>query len=735
MDLFDYSIKEQLKKDAPLADRMRPRILDQFVGQSHILSPGKLLRRAIQADQLSSLIFFGPPGTGKTTLARIIANTTKAEFISLNAVLSGVKDIRSSIATAEKYRKEYERKTILFIDEVHRFNKAQQDALLPHVENGTVILIGATTENPYFEVNKALVSRSRIFQLEPLKQKDLQEILKMALSDKERGYGNKEIVIDEDAGKHLSNVANGDARAILNALELAVETSEMDETGVIHIDLNTAEESIQKKAVLYDKDGDAHFDTISAFIKSMRGSDPDAALYWMAKMVYGGEDPRFLFRRMIIFAGEDVGMADPGALQVVMSAAQAFDYVGMPEGRFHLAQACLYLSTAPKSNSGFAFFDALNTVQQEQSGEIPNPIKDGNRDKDGFGHGKGYLYPHAYKDHWVAQQYLPDALQGRAFYQPSGQGYEAGVKDDVARRREIQLASFLDVSEEFEEFRTEYWQERTFSNTAELLSQLRDYTFSQLEIKRHQMIMVVNAGDGIFLGETLRQADEGTVYGLVNHEAEKSFLENQYAQLDYLLRPVVLIPEKKAGGVFDLGELIQEKIKFDAIVGKNSFSKTTDVPSQLQQFSQITAPGGNLVLVESIPFEGQRLSDYLPENSLSQTLLKRVLKAELRIYDVKTNDRQQLDAATLSGMLSEAGFKSVFSKQTDFYNKTIISKKRIFGWFSFEETSRKTYAQYLSEELSDGEIEEVKTVLMNVLSGRVVEWKSSWLFVKAARQP
>ncbi|MBU2510576.1 AAA family ATPase [bacterium] len=731
MDLFDYSIKEQLKKDAPLADRMRPQTLDQFIGQSHILSPGKLLRRAIQADQLSSLIFFGPPGTGKTTLARIIANTTKAEFISLNAVLSGVKDIRSSIATAEKFRKEYERKTILFIDEVHRFNKAQQDALLPHVENGTVILIGATTENPYFEVNKALVSRSRIFQLESLKAEDLGQILDMALNDKERGYGAKKINIDENARKHLANVANGDARAILNALELAVETSEANETGVIHIDLNTAEESIQKKAVLYDKDGDAHFDTISAFIKSLRGSDPDAALYWMAKMIYGGEEPRFLFRRMIVFAGEDVGMADPHALQVVMSAAQAFDYVGMPEGRFHLAQACLYLSTAPKSNSGFAFFDALKTIQQEQNGEIPNPIKDGNRDKDGFGHGKGYLYPHAYKDHWVAQQYLPDDLQGRAFYQPSNQGYEARVKDDVARRREIQLAAFLDSSEQSAESQAEYWQERTFSNTAELLSQLRDYTFSQVEIKRHQLILVLNAGDGIFLGEALRKAEEGTVYGLVNRDAEKNLLENRYAELDYLQKPVILSVGKNSEGLMDLGDLIKEKIKFDTILGKNALNNM----AQLRQLRQMIAPGGNLVLVESIPSQGQRLSGYLPENSISRALLKKLLKAESRIYEIESDDKRQPKAVDLSEMLNREGFKSAFSKQTDFFNRTIISKKRITDWFSLESTSRKTYARYLTEELSLDEIEEIKTLLLNVVAGRVVEWKSSWLFVKAVQQP
>ena len=412
MDLFEKAFEQSIQSEAPLADRMRPRTLEEFVGQQHILAPGRLLRRAIQVDQLSSLIFYGPPGTGKTTLARIIANTTRSHFLSINAVLAGIPAIRECIESAKRFRSEQQRKTILFVDEVHRFNKAQQDALLPHVENGTVVLIGATTENPYFEVIKALVSRSRIFQLRSLDSQDLENILEMAIGDPERGFGNMKIQLDDQAKGHLARVASGDARAALNALELAVQTTDVDEQGFLRINLEIAEESIQQRAVLYDKDGDAHFDTISAFIKSMRGSDPDAALYWMAKMVQAGEDPRFLFRRMIIFASEDVGLADPGALGVVTSAAEAFDYVGMPEGRFHLAQACLYLSTAPKSNSAFAFFDALKTVESEAEDEVPNPLKDGNRDGADFGHGQGYLYPHAFRDHWVAQQYLPGSLQG-----------------------------------------------------------------------------------------------------------------------------------------------------------------------------------------------------------------------------------------------------------------------------------------------------------------------------------
>ena len=390
-----------------------------------------MLRRAIQADQLSSVIFYGPPGTGKTTLARIIANTTRAHFIAINAVLAGVADIRAAIAEAQERRGMQGQRTILFVDEVHRFNKAQQDALLPWVENGTVILIGATTENPYFEVNKALVSRSRIFQLKPLTVDDLYGIARQALADPERGYGRLNVRVEDNALDHLVDVANGDARGVLNALELAVETTPPDADGVIRVTREVAEESIQRRAVLYDKEGDVHYDTISAFIKSLRGSDPDAALYWMARMVYAGEDPRFIFRRMIIFAGEDVGMADPNAVRVVMACAQAFDYVGMPEGRFHLAEAAIYLATAPKSNSGFAFFDALTTVEKEREAEVPAHLRDANRDKEGFGHGEGYLYPHAYRDHWVAQQYLPDALQGRVFYQPGQLGYEKAIAEQV----------------------------------------------------------------------------------------------------------------------------------------------------------------------------------------------------------------------------------------------------------------------------------------------------------------
>src|SRR5574344_2501399 len=415
LNMEDSLFSATVQSREPLASRMRPRNLNEYIGQDHIVGKGRLLRRAIAADQLTSVIFYGPPGTGKTTLARVIANHTKSNFLTLNAVLTGVANIRDAISKAEEKKNLYGRKTILFVDEVHRWNKSQQDALLPWVENGTIILIGATTENPFFEVNKALVSRSRVFQLKKLTDDNLKEIAIQAIKDEERGYGKYKVEFEEGALEHLINVSGGDARSLLNALELAVETTPDHYPPApgsrIYITKETAEESIQQKAVLYDKEGDYHFDVISAFIKSLRGSDPDASLYWLAKMVAAGEDPRFIFRRMMISACEDVGLADPNAIVVVEADAAAFDRIGLPEGRFHLAHAALYLATCPKSNSTLGFFDALSDVEKEKDNEVPNHLKDVSRDSEGFGHGEGYMYPHAYKDHWVAQQYLPSALQ------------------------------------------------------------------------------------------------------------------------------------------------------------------------------------------------------------------------------------------------------------------------------------------------------------------------------------
>jgi len=432
-------MKQRLAQEAPLAARMRPRSLDEFVGQEDIVGAGRLLRRAIEADRLfSSIILWGPPGSGKTTLAQIIANQTQSDFVTLSAVMAGKDELRQVIEKAREQRKYYQKKTILFVDEVHRWNKAQQDALLPHVENGTVTLIGATTENPYFEVIGALVSRSRVFQLRPLTDGDVGLILERALKDRERGYGERLIQLDDDALEHLIHVAGGDARNALNALELAVESTLPDKNGLIHISLTVAQESIQRRAVLYDKDGDAHYDTISAFIKSVRGSDPDAALYWLAKMLYAGEDPRFILRRLLILAGEDVGLADPMGLVVANAAAQAFEYVGLPEGVYPIVEATLYLATAPKSNSAGSYFKAFQLIESHGVGAVPTHLQDASRDAKALGHGEGYQYPHEAPDHFLPQQYLPSALLGTYFYRGSEQGYEAQVVERLARWRVAQ---------------------------------------------------------------------------------------------------------------------------------------------------------------------------------------------------------------------------------------------------------------------------------------------------------
>ncbi len=430
MDLFDYMRMERKKQESPLAVRMRPRTLDEMVGQSHIIGKDRLLYRAIKADKISSLIFYGPPGTGKTTLAKVIANTTSAQFVQMNATTSGKKDMEQAVRQAKDIFGMYGNRTILFIDEIHRFNKAQQDYLLPYVEDGTIVLIGATTENPYFEVNSALLSRSKIFHLEPLSGKDIAGLIRIAVTDDERGMGAYGAEITEEAVSFIAEMAGGDARAALNAVELGVMTTEPGEDGKIVIDLNVAQECIQRKALNYDKNGDNHYDVISAFIKRMRGTDPDAAVFYLARRLDTGETPKFIARRIMICASEDVGNADPQALQVAVAASLAVERVGLPEGRIILSQAASYVASAPKSNACIMAIDkAQEMVKRADTGQVPPYLRDahygGARD---LGHGIGYRYAHDYPEHYVKQQYLPDAIRDERFYIPTENGYEKKIK-------------------------------------------------------------------------------------------------------------------------------------------------------------------------------------------------------------------------------------------------------------------------------------------------------------------
>lgn len=437
MDLFQYMKEQKQEKDAPLAARLRPKTLQDVVGQQHIIGKDKLLYRAILADKLSSIIFYGPPGTGKTTLAKVIANTTKSEFMQINATVAGKKDMEEVIEKAKSLLGMYGKKSILFIDEIHRFNKGQQDYLLPYVEDGTITLIGATTENPYFEVNSALISRSVIFQLEPLQKEDIKVLIQRAVYDKEQGMGAIDGEIEEAALDFLSEVAGGDARHALNAIELALLTTERGNDGKVHITLSVAEECIQRRVVRYDKNGDNHYDTISAFIKSMRGSDPDAALYYLAKMLYAGESVTFIARRIMICASEDVGNADPNALTVAVSASLAVERIGMPEARIILAQAASYVASAPKSNAVICGIDeAMGCVQTTGDLKIPSHLQDAHyKGAKKLGHGTGYKYAHDYKNNYVEQQYLPYELNGKEFYRPSGNGYEVKIKEHLKRIR------------------------------------------------------------------------------------------------------------------------------------------------------------------------------------------------------------------------------------------------------------------------------------------------------------
>ena len=754
-DLFSSQTDQ---RNQPLAYRMCPRSLDEYIGQDHIVGPGRLLRRVIQADRISSLIFYGPPGTGKTSLAKVIARTSRSAFMALNAVLTGVKDLREAIKEAREKRDLYEKRTILFIDEVHRWNKAQQDALLPWVENGTVILIGATTQNPYFEVNSALVSRSRIFQLTPLTEQDLYKVARQALEDSARGYGAYQIEFEEGALEHLVKVADGDARSLLNALELAVETTPdhfPPEAGEhIYISMDAAEQSIQKKAVLYDKEGDYHFDIISAFIKSIRGSDPDASLYWLARMVHAGEDPHFIFRRMLISACEDVSLADPHALGVVEAAAAAFDRVGMPEGRYHLAHAALYLATVPKSNSTLGFFDALAEVEREGSRDVPNHLKDANRDAKGFGHGEGYLYPHAYRDHWVAQQYLPAGLQGKMFYQPSDQGYEREIRAQVARRREAQLSASL--SQEHSEVlsysppdsRREQWINRVVENRSASLEAIRAAVFDRISPARHHRICVVPADDGILVWEALRRVPEGGVTGLVSSAATLDILRHYADQLDEVERPLLFreTPEQylatleggsdPASGPDDRPEDRQDDRpdRFEFVIGRNYTSRIADKQSALQPLYRLLAEGGRLLLAEAVPLRAQRLSDLIAQagRSLSPEMHAVLVAVESKLYTERRSELLAWDTPDLEAGARAAGFDEVETESQTVKEQRYIRSADIQRWLAAGK-SADTLGAYLHASYPAETAEQLIAELQDQLSERTVEWHTTICFLHARR--
>jgi len=735
--LFDHAREKKLQQEQPLAARMRPRTLEEYIGQEHILAPGRLLRRAIQADQLSSLIFYGPPGTGKTTLASVIANTTKSFFVTLNAVMAGIADLRDITSGAQRRLGEYQRRTILFIDEVHRWNKAQQDALLPWVENGTVILIGATTENPYFTVNRALVSRSRIFQLKSLTDEDIRKVIQQALADKERGYGDRQVNITDEAMEHLAGVANGDARAALNALELAVETTEPDADGIIQVTLAVAEESIQKRAVQYDQGGDCHYDTISAFIKSMRGSDPDATLYWLAKMVYAGEDPRFIFRRMLIFTCEDIGLADPNALRFVLSAADTFDRIGMPEGNYPLSAAALYCATAPKSNSVMGYFDALKSVEQEKEGEVPNHLRDASRDKEGFGHGVGYQYPHSYREHWVAQQYLPDSLRGKIFYEPGALGFEKELVADVRMHRELQLAAIREgdgglappeiLSFSPSDKATERWLARAVDNLAPQLGAIRERLLAGHRWQRHHRVLDLTAENGLCLWEATRQVPEGGVWALTPDEHSRDTLLEQAQNVPDLRRPVFLV-----GQPWQLPELLGDDLRFEFIIGRNCFFRQGNARARLAKLlADLLAPEGEIAMAENIPRYSQRLGSLLPPSVRSQDeyWFRRLQDAEERLYTRSDDDLLNWDEQDLLRAFQNAGFANVSVEVLAFHREQRLTMQQLRRWFESRDDS---YAgRLLQAGLTPADVQRLQDALLSLVSGQTVPWETKVAFLRA----
>jgi putative ATPase len=728
---------------------MRPRVLEDIIGQDHIVGPGRLLRRAIQADRLSSLIFYGPPGTGKTSLARVIANTTRAAFESLNAVLSGVKNIREAIDRADERLRLYQRRTILFVDEVHRWNKAQQDALLPWVENGTVILVGATTENPFFEVNRALVSRSRIFQLKPLDAEGLMKTARNAIANMERGYGKWKISFEAGALEHLVEVSGGDARSLLNALELAVETSSWGgdsrwpppEGASIYISMEAAEESIQRRAVLYDRDGDYHFDTISAFIKSVRGSDPDAALYWLAKMLRAGEDPSFIFRRMIILASEDVGLADPHALGVVVSCAEAFDRIGFPEGNFPLAHACLYLATTPKSNTTLSLFDAMKEVDKEDA-EVPNHLRDASRDAESFGHGEGYIYPHAYRDHWAAQQYLPTALRGRTFYIPSPVGYEGKIRDEVLRKRELQAAVILDDQTGDGELLSwsaaakgrEGWFKRLESGRSALLLKDRDAIFNAASPGRQSRILVPLAADGLLLWESLRRCPEGLSAALVANETARETLFRYASALDEIEQPEIAVLEtgllpspRQAAEWFDSNIFDFILIREPWRRGFSGSGPEADFSSLAASAKALLAPEGRVVLLCSPPVMGQRISQLIMDED--KALAEKLKTCEDAFFSSGPLTAWSWDSANVTSSFKSQGFK-VKLEVLEQKEERLIRAKDISAWF---DKANSRWGVFMGKNLDAGDFSRAEELLTRRIQSGPLPWKWKSLLITGNR--
>lgn len=613
----------------PLAHRMRARNLNEFVGQSHILSQGSLLRRSIEIDRLSSLILYGPPGSGKTTLAKVIAATTKRRFSAINSVLTGVKNLREEIDKASESLKYFNQQTILFIDEVHHFNKSQQDALLPHVESGLIIFIGATTENPYFEVNKALISRSLVFQLKSLDKESMKKIALNALHDKERGFGNLNIDFHPLALDHIINIASGDARKLLNAIEISVLTTK-EKDGKIEISLEIAEQSIQERAPLYDKDGDFHYDIISAFIKSIRGSDPDAALYWLARMIKSGERPRAIFRRLLISAAEDIGLSDPNAVVVVNSCASAFETIGMPEGQFHLSLATIYLATTTKSNTTMSYFDALDKVEKSFNDEVPIHLKDSSRTKESLGHGQNYLYPHAYEDHFIAQKYMPKALDHLSFYTPSNQGYEKKIKDRHFLHKLAQMeVNYNDSYITKREKDREIYLNKALNTSSAMMIEILDELYKNHNYDENHTTLFINAKTGFFLSKAWIQSPLGHTIAIVKREKEKEDIDNLFKNQNILERVQTSLNYPK-------------DYTFDHIFLQNGFKTIDELKEKLTYIKSNCKRTSVFSLLYQDQEKTKFLDKYLAKKDfvLKDDLIK-ILKENFKIIDEKSFDLEK----------------------------------------------------------------------------------------------